>query len=1006
MKKFFFCISLVLTGMMTSCIDKYEEVDADSRPSWLGGSIYAELKNPSEHGLLTGTFTNYLRLIDDLGYDEVLARTGSKTVFPANDEAFERFFKSNDWGVSSYEQLTDVQKKVLLYGSMIDNTMLLDMLPNVSNNTTEPMRGYGLRHFTNMSVIDSIQFVPGSGNEEVRPESMPAFNSYWKKFWQDGVYVVRDNTQPQMVHLTREYMINNGITTLGDQSDYAILTGKPFTDGTASIFNNRVEKGDVTCQNGYIHQMEDVMVPPGNMAQVLRQKDNTKLFSRMVDYYCAPYLDEVTTTRYHDWYEEQVKAGYDMAGVPNPEKIYQVRYMSTNSQDATLQETDDKQMRSGQELLKFDPGWNNYYPQPATKRVGIDYPSMDMGAIFAPSDDAVKKFFLPGGIGAYFIDIYGDKPNTADNIEENLDSLQSKKAQILTAFVNLMMQKSFASSVPSKFETLTTDASENLGMNVGLLAHKDDGKYDITIANNGAVYVINEMIVPDEYQSVMAPASVYTDMRVMDWMIKDGVKNGDFLQVDFKYYLLAMSANYAFFIPSDDAFDLYYLDPTSLGHLKNGVAGTQQADVLHFFFDEKATRQPYIGCNRHHIDLETGEIDPEGTPVTSIREVKTQLVDILNYHTLVLGEGETLGSNGNHFYKTKHGGVVYVNGNDVNGTILSGGQMERPDMFPAPKITRVFNEKNGVAYKLDRVIQGPTASVYSVVNGNTQFSKFREACMGFNNSNILEWAGIKKTSDTPGMPSPQDAYTIFTHTINSVSFACQDYNVKLFNTYNYTLFAPDNTAMAQAEANGLPTWTEIQNLYKKWHNNTGDDEEVTGGDDDEQTVSAEEQADIVKAYEMIRTLRDFVRIHFMTGSVYADQVVEGNRYSSLNTDANGLPDELVVSQNAAGTFTVTNEKAGISIDINGNDQSKVVNKMTRDIWLGKTVASGEKTKETAASKEDATAIFTSSFCAVHQISKPLYGDASQARYDRSWTNASAFQKAMKDYKRKKANHEL
>jgi hypothetical protein len=41
MKKFFVCISLVLTGLMTSCVDKFQEVDADSKPSWLGESIYA-----------------------------------------------------------------------------------------------------------------------------------------------------------------------------------------------------------------------------------------------------------------------------------------------------------------------------------------------------------------------------------------------------------------------------------------------------------------------------------------------------------------------------------------------------------------------------------------------------------------------------------------------------------------------------------------------------------------------------------------------------------------------------------------------------------------------------------------------------------------------------------------------------------------------------------------------------------------------------------------------------
>ena len=221
MKKFLFCISLAMTGLMTSCIEKYEEVDADHKPSWLGESIYAELKNPNSSGL-TGTFSTYVRLIDDLGYAETLNRTGSKTVFPANDEAFQRFFSSNEWGVSSYEQLTEAQKKLLLYSSMLDNALLIGLLPNTSNGTAEPMKGAAVKHATNVSIIDSIQHIAGLAG-------MPKGNPYWERFYEKGIDVVNDNTRPMMVHLTREYMLNNDITTLGDESDFAIITGTPFT---------------------------------------------------------------------------------------------------------------------------------------------------------------------------------------------------------------------------------------------------------------------------------------------------------------------------------------------------------------------------------------------------------------------------------------------------------------------------------------------------------------------------------------------------------------------------------------------------------------------------------------------------------------------------------------------------------------------------------------------------------------------------------------------------------
>ena len=122
MKKLFFYASLVCVSMMWSCSKEYA-VPEDETPEWLGGSIYEELQNPKS---LVGTFTYYTRLADDLGYAEVLSRTGSKTIFPANDEAFEAFFASNNaFGVHSYDELTTSMKKALLYGSMLDNAILI-----------------------------------------------------------------------------------------------------------------------------------------------------------------------------------------------------------------------------------------------------------------------------------------------------------------------------------------------------------------------------------------------------------------------------------------------------------------------------------------------------------------------------------------------------------------------------------------------------------------------------------------------------------------------------------------------------------------------------------------------------------------------------------------------------------------------------------------------------------------------------------------------------------------
>jgi uncharacterized surface protein with fasciclin (FAS1) repeats len=413
---------------------------------------------------------------------------------------------------------------------------------------------------------------------------------------------------------------------------------------------------------------------------------------------------------------------------------------------------------------------------------------------------------------------------------------------------------------------------------------------------------------------------------------------------------MAMSANYAFFIPEDKAFDYYYIDPASLGHV--GPDGRQRPDVLRIYFDSLATRQPYVKCTRYYYDMETGEVDTANPREATIASVKSQMQDILNFHTLVLSAGEEIGQN--HYYKTKHGGEVYVDGNAVDGRVMSGAQIENPDLLPAPRIKWLQHQKNGWSYRLDRVVQPPHKSVYSVLADNAQFSEFLEACTGFDATDLLAWAGISADINKATGSSPQDAYTIFTRNYKlgstSIENACLDYNVKMFNTYNYTLFAPDNTAMQQAYADGLPRWADIVALFEKYPQ------------EEEHEISDAEKADMDLAKTMISQIRDFVRYHFVTNSVYADNTVEGGRYQSLCSDATGVAKEVNIS-GGNGELVLQDQKAGHTVTVRANDGGKVVNKMTRDYWFN-------------AAKTTATGIETSSFCAVHQISEPLYGNAS------------------------------
>ena len=73
-------------GGLMSCSDY--DLDETTPDGW-GSSIYSWLDEQ-------GNYTNTVRLIDDLGYREVLSKTGSKTLFVADDEAF----ALRSWGMS------------------------------------------------------------------------------------------------------------------------------------------------------------------------------------------------------------------------------------------------------------------------------------------------------------------------------------------------------------------------------------------------------------------------------------------------------------------------------------------------------------------------------------------------------------------------------------------------------------------------------------------------------------------------------------------------------------------------------------------------------------------------------------------------------------------------------------------------------------------------------------------------------------------------------------------
>lgn len=493
-------VLLLVCGGCFSCT-KFDQDELF--PSWLGTSVYNYLNDE-------GRYTNFVKLIEDLDYKDVLSKTGSKTLFVADDEAFNRFYAHNSWGVRSYSELTLAQKKLLLNAAMINNAYQTTTL----SSTEGPTLGDCMRRITALSIYDSVP--------RIYPSEMPN-TSYWASFKEkpDGIVCLKDLTVAPMIHFLEAQLEYNKITN----DDYNFLFNHTLErrPGDASVNGVAIKQANIKCLNGFIQVTSDVLTPLDNMAEIIRKKPSTSSFSQLLERFSAPYYSESATSNYNRLYGANV------------DSVWQKRYFSERSQSGGAVLTTPKGSPvPGQ--LKFDPGWNSFYSSTISS-VSADVALQEnMGVMMVPTNAALDRYWNTEG-GRILKDYYG----TWENVP----------IKVLAKLINNNMQNSFISCVPSKFATVLNDASNEIGLKPSMI----DSVY---LGCNGAVFLTNKVFSPTAYASVSFPALIDDNMNIFYWAIE---------QLEYYAYLNSMDTYYSFFIPTNKALT-NYVDPVSYGQTK------------------------------------------------------------------------------------------------------------------------------------------------------------------------------------------------------------------------------------------------------------------------------------------------------------------------------------------------------------------------------------------------------------------------------------------------------
>jgi len=834
-------VLVMLIGFgVISCKDDVLKYD-NEEPEWLGSSIYAYLSENEN-------FTTYVKLIDDTkDYKEILSRTGSKTLFVADDEAFERFFQNNPWGRSSYDELTLTEKKLIVKFGMIDNAYLIETLSNY-NVDGNLVYGSALRRSTASDPVDTVGFDAGADLP-----SVGLISASWDDFRAKGIKIVKDNSSAPIVYFFEKMLKTKGISN----ADFKVITGEDRTDNDAHVFNIPVVERDIVCKNGYIHVLNEVMVPQDNLAEHVHKNGNTNIFSRLLDRFSLPLIDLDLSETYN------LKHG-------TTDTIYTKHYNSKNKYITSIYGSPiSEDLR-----LNFSPGSNIYYSGTALQS--------DMGTILLPTDEAMNDYW-ENGTGRILAERYGSWDKVPDDI--------------VALFLNRHLRSSFNASVPGEFDEMKDAENSEIPISKGDVVSSYVGV-------NGVAYHTNTTYPPDDYVSVYAPVLFGEKAQVFNWAVR---KN------EFRLYLNSLENTYSFFVPSDDYFDRY-VDPIA-------YAKDVQGALKYYYNEETGT----VNATVYSYDVATGTIGDSISTIANEAFLSNRLLDLIDNH-IVIGDVET----GENYYFTKENNVLKVTGSGT-GLKVQGGEdvAENTDI----NVLDVYAQENGNTYLIDKPIQTPLRSVYKVLSQTPQFSKFFELLNGF--------------------PSTSNSVVF----VRKTNYYGIDYNIRFFNTFNYTIYVPTNDAMEKALSAGvIKSWEQINAIEN-----------------------------VPERLAEIEKMELFLRYHFQDNSVFVGGPVVDGLYQSCTINNDKELDEtrfrtyknkyfkLAVEQDGSDLFLTTETLVDEESTAKVVKDEGLYNIMARDYVFNDNPSGFDEIDGTGSGSKSFTSsrIITSSTAVIHQIDNVL-----------------------------------
>lgn len=243
--------------LLNGCNDIYD-LEKYQKPDWLAGKLYTQISEQDN-------LSTYKRCLEITGYDTILDRTGSYTVFAPNNDAFNNWLSNHPEYDGSVEKipvntlLEIVKIHIIQDAWTLNQIKLLDVEGWIDENDPKNNKPYAYKR---QSILRD-----------------PNTTFYIKN--DKGIITVVDSARANGKRIvytrSRKYVpiFFPGFFNLFNLSsnDYEFYFGRSFDNATIHFANSKVIGNEIFAENGFIYEVDQVVDPLLNVYQILKDDD-------------------------------------------------------------------------------------------------------------------------------------------------------------------------------------------------------------------------------------------------------------------------------------------------------------------------------------------------------------------------------------------------------------------------------------------------------------------------------------------------------------------------------------------------------------------------------------------------------------------------------------------------------------------------------------------------------------------------------------------------------------